>query len=125
MIPIRQLDRSIGEGTAALSLVLLEVSNMAQPGQELAFRVARVRGSDRIPGSVEFLRDLAETRSDERILRGEVAIERHLVGAGRLGDRVDADGMDAAAIEQLASGREDALARGRAAALPIGGWPSG
>jgi len=48
-----------------------------------------------------------------------VAIERHLVGAGRLGDRVDADGMDAVAIEQLAGGREEALARRRAAAQPI------
>jgi len=41
-----------------------------------------------------------------------VAIERHLVGAGRLGNRVDADGMGAAAIEQFEGGREDALARG-------------
>ena len=98
---------------------------MSQPGQELAFRIARVGGGERIPGSVEFLRELAETRGDQRILRGEVAIERHLVGAGRLGDRVDADGMDAAAIEQLAGGREDALARGRAGALPIGGRPCG
>jgi hypothetical protein len=104
MIPIRQLDRSVGECTAALGLVLLEVSDMVQPGQQLAFRIARVGGGERIPGSVELLRELAETRSDQHILRGEVAIERHLVGAGRLGDRVDADGMDAAAIEQFAGG---------------------
>jgi hypothetical protein len=34
------------------------------------------------------------------------------------GDCVDADGMDTAAIEQLAGSGQDALARGRAAALP-------
>ena len=79
----------------------------------------------RVPGNVEFLRELAEARGDQHILRGEVAIQRHLVGAGRLGDRVDAHGMDAAAIEQLAGGREDALARRRAAALPIGGRTCG
>ena len=94
---------------------------MAKPSQELAFRIARMGGGERIPGSVEFLRELAETRGDQHILRGEVTVERHLVGPGRLGDRVDAHGMDAATIEQLAGGREDALARGRAAALPISG----
>src|ERR1700730_3018836 len=42
MIRVRQLDRSVGECTAALGLVLLEVTDMAQPRKELAFRIARV-----------------------------------------------------------------------------------
>ena len=48
MLPIRQLDRSVGECTAGL--VFLEVTDMAQPGQELAFRIARVGDGERIPG---------------------------------------------------------------------------
>ena len=82
--------------------------------------IADVSGGDRIPGCVEFPREFAETRGDQHILRREVAIERHLVGTGRLSDGVNADGMDAAAIEQFAGGREDALARRRAVALPTG-----
>jgi hypothetical protein len=35
-----------------------------QPGQELSFRIARVGGGERIPGSVEFLRELDETGGD-------------------------------------------------------------
>jgi len=111
MVLVRQLDGSVGERTTAVGLVLLEVSDMAQPSQELAFRITRMGIGDHTPGSVKFLRELAETRGDQHILRGEVAIERHLVGAGRFGDRVDADGMDAAAIEQPAGCREDALSR--------------
>src|SRR3984893_7774367 len=125
MVLVRQLDRSVGECTAALGLVLLEVADMAQPSYELAFRIARMGSGDRIPGNVEFPREFAETCGDQHILRREVAIERHLVGTGRLGDGVDADGMDATAIEQLAGGREDALTRGRAGALPIGGRACG
>src|SRR5271168_2056371 len=64
MILVRQLDRSVGECTPALGLILLEVTDMAQPGQELSFRIARVGGGERIPGSVEFLRELDETGGD-------------------------------------------------------------
>ena len=111
MILVRQLDRSVGECTPALSLVLPEVTDMPQPGQELAFRIARVGGGERVPGCVEFPRELGETRGDQHILRGEVTIERHFIGAGGFGDCVDADGMDTATIEQL----------GRAVWCPVAG----
>ena len=121
MVRVRQFDRGVGECAAALGLVRLEVTDMAQPGQKLAFRIAHVGGRARIPGNVEILLKLTETGGDQHVLRGEVAIERHLVGACRLRDRVDADGMDATAIEQFAGGREDPRTRGRADALSIGG----
>src|SRR6266446_5565912 len=120
MVLVRQLDRRVGECTAALGLILLEVTGMTQPRQELAFRITRVGSGDRIPGNVEFPREFNKTRGDQHILRREVAIERHLVGTGRRSDGVNADGMDAAAIEEFAGDRKDALARGRAGALPIG-----
>src|SRR5277367_6245587 len=40
-------------------------------------------------------------------------VERHLVGAGGLGDGFDADAPDAVAMEQIAGGAQDALARPR------------
>ena len=46
-----------------------------------------------------------------RSFDSKMAVERHLVGAGRLGDGIDPDRMDAVAIEQLARRRQDALAR--------------
>jgi len=82
-------------------------------------------GRDGVLGNVEFLRELAQARRDQHILRGEVPIQRHLVGARRLGNRLDAHGMDAAAIEQLTRGRQDALARGQTDALPLGGRSCG
>ena len=43
----------------------------------------------------------------------EMAIERHFIGAGSLGDGVDTDGMDALAVEQLARRHEYTLAWGQ------------
>jgi len=63
MIRVRQLDRSVGECTAALGLILLKSPTWrSQAGAGLPDR--RVGGGERIPGSVEFLRELDETRSD-------------------------------------------------------------
>jgi len=77
---------------------------MAKPSQELAFRIARMGGGERIPGSVEFLRELAETRGDQHILRGEVTVERHLVGRRRFGDGIHADRVDAVTIKEIERG---------------------
>src|SRR6266849_1228095 len=47
---------------------------------------------------------------DQSVLGFKQAIEARLRHAGSLDDRVDADGADALAVEQLACRREDALA---------------
>ena len=99
VILFRQLDCGIGERTAALGFILLEIANVMQPGHELTLRVADMGSGNRLPGCVEFLREFRETRGDKHILRREMAIERHLVGARGLGDRVYADGMDAAPVK--------------------------
>jgi hypothetical protein len=83
------------ESTVALGRAHLEVVDMVQAGEKLAFWIALVGGGDRISGNVEFPREFTETGGNRHVLRSEVTIERHLVGAGRLRDRVDADGMDA------------------------------
>jgi hypothetical protein len=63
MIRVRQLDGGVGECAAALGLILLEVTDMAQPCQELAFRIARDRG------------DLMREGLDARGMNREVRIE--------------------------------------------------
>ena len=40
-----------------------------------------------------------------------MAVERHLVGAGRLGDRLDPHRPDSMPVEQIGGDREHALAR--------------
>ncbi len=45
------------------------------------------------------------------VLGIEVAVERHLVGAGRLGDRLDADAANAVAMEKILRRRDDPVAR--------------
>ena len=60
---------------------------------------------------IALLGKLAQIGGDELVLGTEMAVERHLVGGGCLGDRLDADGADAVAIEKLARSRENALAR--------------
>ena len=40
-----------------------------------------------------------------------MTVERHLVGAGRLGDRIDADASDPVLVEQVPGGAGDPIAR--------------
>jgi hypothetical protein len=46
MVRVRQFDGRVGKSTAALGLVRLEVTDMVQPGQKLAFRIAHVSGGE-------------------------------------------------------------------------------
>jgi hypothetical protein len=72
VIRFRKLDRGIGKCTSTLGFVLLKVANMAQPGYELALRIADVGSCDHIPSCIEFLRELTETRGDKRMIQGLV-----------------------------------------------------
>jgi hypothetical protein len=40
-----------------------------------------------------------------------VAVERHLIGAGRFGDRFDPDSPDSMAIKEIGRSRQNALPR--------------
>ena len=40
-----------------------------------------------------------------------MAVERHLVGAGRLGDRFDPDAADAMAVKEILRAGDDSFAR--------------
>jgi hypothetical protein len=62
-------------------------------------------------GSPGIVGKLPQVFGNQLVLRVEVAIERHLVGAGGLGDRLHADRPDAEPVKQVRRGVEDALAR--------------
>src|SRR6266571_624564 len=65
-----------------------------------------MRQRELVPAGVRKLRCLPQIFRHQFVLRGEVAIERHLVGAGRLGDRLDPHRPDSMPIEQVAGDRE-------------------
>jgi N-ethylmaleimide reductase len=57
-----------------------------------------MRGLVSAPALIATLAHLAQIFGQELVFRGEVPVERHLVGAGSLGDGVDANGTDAEAF---------------------------
>src|SRR6202166_5058820 len=63
-----------------------------------------------IPPCPERLVPFGREGGDQSVLGFKQAIEARLRHAGPLDDRVDADGANALAVEQLACRREDALA---------------
>ena len=124
MVLVRQFDRSVGKCTARSASLSLKSQTWRSQASSWPFGSPACAAAIASQATSNSCVSSLQACGDQHILRGEVPIERHLVGAGRLGDRVDADRMDAAAIEQLARGREDALARRQAGALPIGGRSS-
>ena len=66
---------------------------------------------DVLPDRVGLRRDAAQIGDDQIVLRIEVPVERHLVGAGGLGDGLDTDAANAVTMEQLAGRQQDSLAR--------------
>ena len=63
-----------------------------------------------VPGGVDELGSFAQIFRHQFVLGAEMAVERHLVGAGGVGDGLDPHRPDSMPIEQLAGNREDALA---------------
>ena len=120
MVAVRQLDGGIDEGAAALGLGGLVGAKKAQPGEQLAHGIVEMRRRDAAMGGVHLGGKPAQAFGDQLVLRGEMAVERHLVGAGGLGDGVDADAADAMAIEQVARHRDDPLPRRGSAGGRVG-----
>ena len=79
---------------------------------ELAGRIAGMLRLEPVPVRGGEPRAFAQVVRHQFVLRGEVAIERHLVGAGRLCNGVHPHGADPIPIEQLARDREDARSGG-------------
>src|SRR5690348_8211138 len=83
------------------------------PVLEQPLRIA-VMVSGQIAPFILLVRDhAAHPLGDELVLRIEVAVEGHLVGASRFGDRFDPYAANPLLMKQIAGGDEDALADGQ------------
>src|SRR5262249_12606948 len=87
------------------------VSRTPDPGSKLRDRVLRIFGLELGPNRPRVIRYPLKARNDQIVLRPEMAVERHLVGAGRFGDRVNAYATDAVLMEEAACCGDDAVAR--------------
>jgi len=110
MILVRQFDRGIGKRTAALVRVGKMAGHLCEPGVQLRQRIARVRPVEPLPAAIRLPRGLAQIFGHQFILGSKVTIERHLVGAGRLGDRINAYSPDSMPVKKLLGSPEDAFA---------------
>src|SRR4051812_25568595 len=112
VVRLWQLGERIENGRAALLHPRECFGHATTPLFELRGRVARMRRDDLIPVAVLLRDDATHPFRDERILRLEVAVQRHLVRAGRLRDRLDADTANAHPTEEI-------VGRGK---NPFSGW---
>ena len=110
MILFRQLDRGVGQRAAALVAADDVLGHLLEPGAKLRQRIAGMRRSN-LSQPASPLGRLPQVFRHQFVLGREMAVERHLVGAGGLGDRLDPDRPDSMPIEKIAGGREDPLAR--------------
>jgi hypothetical protein len=67
-----------------------------------------MRPREPFPAPIRRIRRLAQIFRDQFVLRGEVPVERHFIGAGRFGDRLHADRPDSVPVKELARGCKDA-----------------
>src|SRR5271168_3889331 len=103
MAGFRQFDRRIREVAAPL-VIEYKLGAASDPRVQLRQGIASVYRFDFGPPSFDFERHVAQTLNDQVVFRAEVTVERHLVGAGRLSDRVDADASDSVFMEQTPGG---------------------
>jgi hypothetical protein len=107
------LDHDVDEG-AALEVLLAEPvrERVEDCEQALGRGAAAALGLRLQPGARPELLAPLEEGEDQVVLRGEVAVERHLRDAALGDDPVDPDRPGAVPAEQLVGGVQDPLARG-------------
>ena len=106
-----ELDRGVGKRAAALEFVRQHVFDVIDPGIEPLLRIVGVVGDDALPNLIALARELGDVGNDQIVFRLEVPVKRHLVREGRFGDRLDADRMQAVAVEKLPRNEQNTLAR--------------
>ena len=72
------------------------------------------------PAAVGILGDLPQIGRHQIVLRAEMAIQRHLVGAGGLGDGVDTHSPDPVPVKQILRYRQNPGARRNSVVFPVG-----
>jgi hypothetical protein len=110
MVGLGQFDGRVRE--VATPIVVEHAFGAAlDPGMQLRKRVAWVGRLDFRPPALGLDRRIAQTLNDEIVLRTEVTVKGHLVGARRFGDRIDADAANPMFMEKIPGGPHDPLAR--------------
>ena len=106
---VGQFDRGVRKIAAAL-VFGDEFRDPADIAIELANGIAWACSLDVGPNFFGLPPLAAQILANEIVLRPEVAVERHLVGARGLGDRLDPDSPDAVAMKKILGARHDTLA---------------
>src|SRR5262249_36779414 len=110
MIAFGEFDCGIRE-IATAAIVENTLGTSANPRPKLPDRVSCIVAIKAAPNLVDFTCDVAQTGDDQIVLRAEVAVERHLIGAGHLRDRVNADPSDPVLTEEITGRADNALPR--------------
>jgi hypothetical protein len=110
MIAFGKLNRGICE-IATAAIVENALGTNANPRAKLSQRIIRIFAIELDPNLVDLAGDVTQARDNQIILRAEVAVERHLVGAGCLRDRVNADPPDPVLTEEVTGRTDDAFPR--------------
>jgi hypothetical protein len=110
MILLGQLDRRIGERAAALVGRAGALHGLSQP-RSCPRGIAGMRGAAARPRTCRPSAG-AQVFGHQLVLGREMPVERHLVGAGRLGNRLNAHRADAEPVKQIAGRRQNALRGG-------------
>jgi len=108
-----ELDRGVGERAAAHARFARPLRHLPQQIAQLRLGVAGVLGARLVPHPFALGGERREIRRDQLVARAEMAVERHLVGAGSGGDGIDAHRVDAIAVEKLARRLQNTSARRR------------
>jgi hypothetical protein len=108
MIAFGKFNRGISE-IATAAIVENALGTDANPRGKLSQRIIRIFAIEADPNLVDLTGNVTQARNNQIILRAEVAIERHLVGASRLSDRVNPDSPDPVLTEQITGRTDDAF----------------
>ncbi|MNY23152.1 hypothetical protein D3C86_1568030 [compost metagenome] len=110
VVLLGQLDGSVRQRAAARAVE--PCCHGVEPGAQPGAGIVRMSFGELRPEAIGLLRERAQVLRHQRVLRLEVAIQRHLVGARGLGDALDPHRADAVPGEERAGRCQEALARG-------------
>src|SRR4051812_3712048 len=124
MFGIRQLGERVSERRAALLHHLELGCRATAPVLKQALGIVRVVGRQIAPFILFARNHAAHPLGDELVLRVEVTVHRHLVGAGGFRDRFDPYPADPMLMKEIAGGGENPVAHGQSRGARAPGFRS-
>src|SRR6185437_3849109 len=113
MFRVRELGQRVDECATALFHLPELGGGAPAPVLKQALRITAVLGGEVFPLFFLVGDHAADPLRDQRVLRVEVPVQRHLVGLRRFRDRLDPDSAQAVFVEKVAGRSQNALANGR------------